>query len=264
MRAAVDGRPAPCDASLGAGHQEPQHRRRDDHQQGRGVDRPDRGDHQGAQCRVVPAGAGRGEAREPDDPAQAGPREEHRRGPRDVGEQVRRQLVDECRGQRRAEAEPEAAGEPQHAGAGGEEQRADPQPMGDPVRESDRLAQPVPRTLGPEVGDDLVRYPPGELAGVERPGGVADQAAGVEVQVQLGVGGHPSRGRGHGRHVGEGGRGRRPPQAWPSVATVPPSADPGQHAGDPLEHGQGARPVPCGGGAMTRPRPPVRWAQNQS
>ena len=54
------------------------------------------------------------------------------------------------------------------------------------------VAEPVPRALRPQVGDDLVRHPAGELAAVERPRGVGDQPARVEVEVELGVGRHPA------------------------------------------------------------------------
>ena len=161
----------------------------------------------------------RGEHGEADEPAEPGPRQQHRRRARDVREEVRRQLVDERGGEGGGQAEAEAPAEPQHAGAGGEEQRADPQPVRHPVGQSDRVAEPVPRPLRPEVGDDLVRHPPGELAAVERPRCVGDEAARVEVQVELGVGRHPARRRPQGRHVGEQGErrhGRRRRQA-PSV-----------------------------------------------
>ena len=145
-----------------------------------------------------------------DDPAEPGPREEHRRRPRDVRQDVRGELVDDGRGEGGAEAETESAGRPQHATARGEHQRADPQPVGHPVGQPDRVAQPVPGSLRPEVGDDLVGDPAGELPAVERPRGVGDQPSGVEIEVQLGVGGHPAGRRGERRNVRAAARARPP------------------------------------------------------
>ena len=48
-----------------------------------------------------------------------------------------------------------------------------------------------------------MRHPAGELAAVERPRHVGDEPAGVEVEVELGVGGHAARRRRQCGDVGE-------------------------------------------------------------
>ena len=154
---------------------------------------------------MTPSRPRRRQHREPDDPTETRPWQQHRRRPRHVGQHVGRELVHGRRGEGGGETEAEPARCPHHARPGGEEQRGDPQPMGHPVRQPDRLTDPVPRPLRPEVGDRLVRHPTGELAPVERPGGIGDQAAGIEVQVQLGVGRHPPGGRPQRGHVGDQG-----------------------------------------------------------
>ena len=155
---------------------------------------------------MTPTRPGRRGRREADDPTQAGPGQQHGGRPRDIGQQVGRELVHE-RGHRRGEdAEPEAPGRPQDAGARDEHERADPEPVGHPVGEAGHVAQPVPRPLGPQVGDHLVGDPTPELAGVDGVRRVADEPGRIQVEVQLGVGRHPARGGGQCGDVGQQGQ----------------------------------------------------------
>ncbi len=204
--------------ALGDGDEQPQHGSRGDHQHRRRVDGADGADDERAQRGVTPAGACRRPDRQPDDPAESGPRQEHRRRPRHVGDEIRRELVEQPGGDRRLDRETEAARRPGDAGTGGEHDRADPQTVGDPVGQTEGLGGDVPRAARPGVGDHLVGHPAGELAGVERPDRVADEPAGIEVQVQLGVGRHPSRRRQQRRHVGEQRHRRRVPTTGPVVS----------------------------------------------
>ena len=269
MRAPAAKRPAPVDLPLGRGDDEPEERRGDDHQERGGVDGADAGHHQRGQRGVPPLRARRRAHRQADDPAQAGPRQEHRRGAGDVGEEIGRELVDERGGQGGHDAEPEAAGRPQHAGPGQHGEGADPQSVDDPVREPTGVAQPVPRALRPEVGDDLVRDPARELPGVEGERSVGDQASGVQVEVELGVGRHPAGRRRQRRHVGqEAEQTHRQPHG--------PAA---QHLQDGHQGTAGRNLVRClrapsapalavrRCGDVPSPGPPVvspRWARNQS
>ena len=204
-----DDGPADRHRAFDHGEQQPQQRRRSHHRQGGRVHRTGGGDHQCAQRGVPPPRSGRRADREAEHPAQAGPREQHRRRARDVRHEVRGQLVDQPGGDRRGEPEAEPAPHgPGDSGAGGEHDRGDPQAVGDPVGQADRLRGHVPRAGRPQVGDHLVRHPPRELAGVERPDRVRHQSSRVEVEVQLGVGGHRARRRHQRRHVGEYGHQR--------------------------------------------------------
>ncbi len=224
--------PAPRDLPLRRGDDQPQQRRRHDHHQRGGVDCPDGEYDKGGDRGIAPAGARRRADGQPDDPAQPGPREEHRRRPRDVRQDVRRELVEDRGGERGGEPETEFAGGPQHAGSGGEEQRAQPQAMGDPVRESGVLTEPEPRPMRPQVGDHLVGDPAGELAGIEGERGIADEAPRIQIEVELGVGRHPAGRRRQCRHVGEQGE-RADRQPW----AVP--------LNEPHQRARGRKPVRC-------------------
>ena len=152
---------------------------------------------------VSPTASSRRQGGAADDPPQPRPREQEHGGARDVGEHVRRELVDECGDQGRQGCEPDDPGHPPHAEPCGDEQRADPEAMGDPVRHTERLEHPEPRTGRPEVGDVLVGNPAGELPGIHRGRRVGEEASGVEVDVELRVARHPTRGGGERRHVGQ-------------------------------------------------------------
>ena len=60
--------------------------------------------------------------------------------------------------------------------------------MSDPVGNIEPIKKSEPRSGRPEIANILVRYPSTELTIVPCPGGVTEQSAGIEVQVQLGVG----------------------------------------------------------------------------
>ena len=147
--------------------------------------------------------------READEPAETGPGQQHGRRPRHVGQQVRGQLVDERAASAASTPRPKRRRQSHSTPAPAQEhQRPDPEPVGHPVGQADGVAQPEPRSLRPQVGDDLVRYPAGELPGVEGVRRVADQPGRVQVEVELGVGRHLSGRRGQRRDVGQ--RGQQP------------------------------------------------------
>ena len=236
----------------------PQHGRRGDHQQRRGVDRADGADDEGAERRVAPAGPCRGADRQADDPAEAGPRQQHRRRPRDVREEVRRQLVEQAGGDRRLGREPEAAGLPRRRRCRRRASACRSTGGGRPSREAPAAwATTYHGPARPEVGDHLVGDPAGELPGVERPGRVARSAG---------------AGRGRGTAwcrpasvpATRAGRARRPAASMTDSPTAPRRRRGAAqlvvtHRGQEpvtLEHAeQQSRPRACGGGAM-RTRPP--------
>ena len=203
MRRAVVAARRHGDLALGGGVDQPQHRGRGDHHQGGRVGRADGGDDQRQQRGVAPRLRVAASTVSPT----IQPRPAHGSSIADVRDTYGRTYGESwytaAAASAAGEPEPEAAGRPQHPGAGQQEQRADPQPVGHPVWQADGVAQPVPGPLGPQVGDRLVRHPSGELAPVERPRGVGDQPAGVQVEVQLGIGRHPPGRRAQGREVGD-------------------------------------------------------------
>ena len=173
----------------------------------RGVHRPDGQHDEGDQRRVAPARRRAcGPHRQPGDPADAGPRQQHHRGARDVREDVRAELVDDRCGQRgrrraaRASSPPSETPRPPANSRVPSHNRWATQ-----SGHAEAIHRPVPRTRRPQVGDDLVRHPAEELAVVPRLRRVGDQTLRVEVEEDLGVCRHLPRRRRQHRHVGQQG-----------------------------------------------------------
>ncbi len=82
---------------------------------------------------IAPFRTRRGTDRQADQPAHRCPRQEHQRCSREVGQDVGRQLVDERRRQRARRGQPEMTGGPPNTETSEQQQRGDPQPVGDPV-----------------------------------------------------------------------------------------------------------------------------------
>ena len=87
-----------------------------------------------------------------------GPRQQEHRHPLAVVQQVGREHVEERRGHRDAGVD-ETAHEPQHAGAGHEQDRPQPQALGHPHGDTELVEDPEPRAHGPEVPDVLMGDP---------------------------------------------------------------------------------------------------------
>ena len=77
--------------------------------------------------------------------------------------------------------------EVEDAGPGGEQDAAEPQPLGHPRRHVDRGGQRVERPHRQQVADVLVRDRPEGDGRVPHPGHLAEEPAGVEVEVRLRV-----------------------------------------------------------------------------
>ena len=182
---------------------EPQDRCRDDHCERCCVHRADGQHDQRDRSGISPTAAQTRKDRQSDDPAEAGIREQQDRGPRNVRKDVGRQLIHERSGQRRQRCESEHSRHPPDTEPRNEQQCADPEAVSDPIREPERLEEPEPRARRPEIRDVLMRDPPGELAGIERRRGVAQEPTWVQVDVQLRVARHATRGSGERRHIGK-------------------------------------------------------------
>ena len=178
------------------GVRQPERRREPDEEESRGVDAAERRHCQGERRGVAPTPVAHGLHRERDQPGQSGERQQHARQPGDQRQDHGAQRVGEGRGRdaRALPAEhPEQVG---HTGARGEDDRPPPQALRDPVRQPGRLGQPVEGPHRPQEADALVGHraqPDARVPHRRRP---AQQLAGVEVEVGLGVGADPA-GPGH-------------------------------------------------------------------
>ncbi len=211
--------------ALPHGVHDPQHGGGHDHRQRRGVDRPDR-EHHAARAPPDRASVRRRVARTVNPTIHPSPA--HGSSITEVrdtyGQHVRAGLVDdggdECCRSCRARAGEHTTARPARrpaaacrSTAGGRSSRG-------------RAACSNSQYHGPgrpQVGDVLVRHPSGELARVEARGGVAEEAARIEVQVELAVGRHPAgRGgqRGQVREHRQCGRRRDDRPAPPRRATA--------------------------------------------
>lgn len=66
--------------------------------------------------------------------------------------------------------------------------------MGDPVGNIEPFKKGEPWSGGPEIADILVGHPTAQLACVPSERGITEKTAGIEVQIQLGIGGKFARG----------------------------------------------------------------------
>ena len=139
-----------------------------------------------------------------DEPAEAGPRQQHRRRPRDVRQHVRRQLVDERRGQRPPQPQPEPAGA--HSTPRPAARNSVPIQSRWATQSGSRRRRRASTTGPAATGRRSPGAAPSRRTGGRRTStGRRDQAARVEVEVQLGVGRHPPGRRAQRRQVGEDG-----------------------------------------------------------
>ena len=182
---------------------EPQDRCRCDHRQSCRVRGADRQDHQREDCRITPSGAGRRSNRQPDEPTDGGPRQEHQRSSRQVRQDVGRELIHERSGDRTSTRQPEVRGCPANAETTDEQQRCDPQSMGDPIRNVQLFEQPVPRTRRPQICHSLVGHPAGELSVVPGVRRIRNQPTRIEIQIELRVARHLPRSRQQRWQVGD-------------------------------------------------------------
>ncbi len=166
---------------------------------------------------------------ERDHPGQRRPRQQDDRDPGRVRQEVRAEHVGQRRDGPSRTPPSQLAEEVADAGAGREEDRAQPEPLGDPVRHPDRLHHPVVGTQREEVAEVLVGDGSQPDVGIPHGPRPREQAARLEVQVGLGVRADPP-GRGQQeRSVRDGGQdqGRQrapkpahPARRWASVARI--------------------------------------------
>ena len=124
----------------------------------RRVDRSDGEEDQREQRRVVPAAVAHRPDRQADEPRQTRPREQHHRDPRGERELVGREHVHERAGERARAPGTEHREEPTRAERRGERDRAEPEPLRDPVGHPDPVHEPVVRPHREQVADLLVRH----------------------------------------------------------------------------------------------------------
>ena len=149
----------------------------------------------------------------------------------------------------------------QHAERGAEQDRAEPQPLRHPGGHAGQVQDPVVRAHREEVADVLVGDRPHPDVGIPHRHRPLEQAAGIEVEVALGVGDDlAGLGEQH-RHVGEQRQERVPeaPQSTDAAVRARPRRS-SSWSGD-ARRGSRPRPVapPVPAGVPTSgPRPPPR------
>ena len=97
--------------------------------------------------------------------------------------------------------QPEQAGQHEDPAAGGENEGADPQALGDPHGDAEPVHCPVPRPEWPQVADRLMGDPSAEHARIPECRRAPQVATGIEVQVLLRVGRHHATSRQQRRDV---------------------------------------------------------------
>ena len=182
---------------------EPHDGRHADEQEGRRVDPADREDDEREPRRVGPAAPPCGPCREADEPRQSGPREQEHRDARGERELVRREHVDERAGERPDPPDAEHPEQPPRAEHRAEGDRAEPEPLRDPVGRTDEVHEPEVRAHREQVADVLVRDRAHPHLGVPQERGPLQERAGVEVQVLLRVGAELAARRQEERHIRE-------------------------------------------------------------
>ncbi len=198
------------------------------HQQDRGGVHPaHQGDDHGEQRRIPPAPLPHGQDGQGHHPPECGPRHHDARDARDVVEDVRGEHVRQRPGQPPGPGQPEQSSEVPDPGAGGEEERPHPESLADPDRDVQLGHQPVVGPHGEQEADVLVGHRPGSEIGVPRRDGALDQAARVEVEVLLGVGGDLARLSEERGDVADG----RQEQPHRQVDGLGPPAAPGGYVG---------------------------------
>ncbi len=175
------------------GVDEPQRRAETDEEDGGGVDAAHQQHHHGEQRRVAPPTPTGGRGREPDHPAQGGPRHHDGRRAGDVVDDVGAEHVHQSRGGS-ADAHqaqlPAAVARPE---PGEQDQRPHPHPLADPERDMEGLHQPEVGPHREEVADVLVGHRPHAHARIPHGDGGNGQAARIQVEIGLGVGRHHAR-----------------------------------------------------------------------
>ena len=190
MRAAA-ARRGPEPDLVGAPHriEDPEQGRQAHQQDGGGVDPADQRDHHGKERRIPPPSPAHGQDGQRQHPPEGRPRHHDGGDPGDVVEDVGREHVRQRRRQPPRPGQAEQPAEDPHPGAGGEEQRAHPEPLADPDRDVELGHHPVVRAHREQEADVLVGDRSRPHVRVPHGDGALDQPARVEVQVLLGIGG---------------------------------------------------------------------------
>ncbi len=166
----------------------PEHHRQPRVEKRGGVDRTDRCSDQTDHEWVTPASAAKRAHAEGHQPRQGRPGQHEHGDTSRVGQRVGREQVDKARHERGTAAPAEDAAEEDDAQARHQQDRADPQPLCDPVRRPDRLEEPEPGPHRPEVPDRLMGDRAQRPIRIPQRRGRRQHRTRVEVEVVLGVG----------------------------------------------------------------------------
>ncbi len=186
--------------------QDPERRSHAGEDERRRVDPAHHLDRQSEERRVPPSAVAQRTDRETEHPSEGGPRQQDHRDPRGVVQRVRAERVRERCHHHSGAAPPERPAEVQDTRGRGEDDRAEPQALRDPVGHAETVEGPVEGPHREEVPDVLVRDRAHPDVRVPHRGGALHETAGVEVEVLLRVGGHLAAGRQQGRQEREGGQ----------------------------------------------------------
>ena len=211
------------------GVEDPQEWRDADVDDGRRVDAAHARHDEGEQRRLAPPAAAQGDDGEPDEERQPRPGQEDHRDPSGVLEEVRGEHVRQRGGHRARPVEAEHPAEIDDAGAGDEEDGAEPEPLGHPDGHPEEVEDDVEGSHRQEVADVLVTDRPERDARVPEERDLTEELRRIEVQVRLGVGGDHAGPDGEGRDVSQGGQDEQatdpPPAIYRPVLEPPPRFD---------------------------------------
>ena len=174
--------------------------------------------HEGEQRGPAPPAAPHGQHGAGDEPGERGPRQQDHRDPGRVVEHVGRQEVGEPGDDGTPAAPAERAAQEQHAGSRREQDRAEPQALGEPIGHAEPVHHPVVGAEGEQVPDGLMGDGAEADRRVPHRHGPAEQPPGVEREVGLGVGAHLPDGVPQQWHVGHRGQRGVGPAARPRAA----------------------------------------------